>query len=57
VYILHVAPGIDEWLCNSRADAFPDATRVAARERVRVWVTAGDYDFLLVEDFRAAASL
>jgi LPS sulfotransferase NodH len=55
VYVLHTAPGADQYVVRSRADAIEQAVTFAKRQQVRAWVTDGDLDFTLLEDFRAVA--
>jgi len=52
VYVLHTAPGPDQYLVRSREEAVAQAVRVAKRQCVRVWLTDEGYAFRLVEDFR-----
>ena len=57
VYVLHTAPGADQYVLRSRKDAVAQACAVAKHEHVRAWVTDGDYDFTLLEDFRIVESV
>jgi LPS sulfotransferase NodH len=57
VYVLHTAPGADQYLLRSREDAVAQAVIWAKRQQVRVWLTDEGYDFRLLEDFRVAASV
>jgi hypothetical protein len=52
VYVLHTAPGADQYVLGSREDAVRQAAAFAKRQSVRAWLTEGDYDFVLLEDFR-----
>jgi hypothetical protein len=52
VYVLHTAPGPDQYVLRSRDEAVARAVTVAKREHVRVWLTGEGYDFVLLEDFR-----
>jgi hypothetical protein len=56
-YVLHTAPGADQYLLHSREDAIAHAVIWAKRQQVRVWLTDEGYDFRLLEDFRVAASV
>ena len=51
-YILRAAPGPDQYLLHARDDAVARAITFAKRRRVRVWLTNGDRDFTLLDDFR-----
>jgi hypothetical protein len=57
VYVLHTAPGADQYVLRSREDAIRQAVTFAKRQSVRVWLTHGDYDFALLEDFRVVESV
>ena len=57
VYVLHTAPGADQYLLRSREEAIAQAVIWAKRQQVRVWLTDEGYDFRLLEDFRVAASV
>ena len=53
VYVLHAAPGADQYLLRMRHEAVLQAQTFAQRERVRAWLTTDEgYDFVLLEDFR-----
>jgi hypothetical protein len=53
VYVLHTAPGPDQYVLRMRQDAVSQAKTFAQRERVRAWLTTDEgYDFVLLEDFR-----
>jgi hypothetical protein len=56
VYVLHTAPGADQCAFRSREDAMKQAVTFARRQQVRAWLTDGDHDFTLLEDFRAVES-
>jgi hypothetical protein len=51
-YILHTFPSAEEHPYGSCEQAFADATTLATRDRVCVWLTDEGFDFLLLEDFR-----
>jgi len=57
VYVLHIAPGADQYLLRSREEAVAQAVAFAKRECVRAWLTDEGYDFTLLEDFRAVESV
>ena len=57
VYVLHTAPGADQYVLHSREDAIRQAVTLAKRQSVRAWLTDGDYDFTLLEDFRVVESV
>jgi hypothetical protein len=57
VYVLHTAPGPDQYVLRSRGAAVTQAVTSAEREHVRAWLTDGDYDFTLLEDFRVVESV
>ena len=57
VYILHTAPGADQYVLRSREDAIAQAVTFAKRERVRAWLTDEGYDFMLLEDSRIVESV
>src|SRR2546428_7019650 len=53
VYVLHTAPGADQYVLRSREEAVAQAAAFAKREYVRgAWLTNEGYDFVLLEDFR-----
>lgn len=52
VYLLRTAPGPDQIVVQTRNDAVAQAVTWAKRQQVRVWMTNGDSDFTLLEDFR-----
>jgi CheY-like chemotaxis protein len=52
-YILHMAPGPDQYLVRSRDEAIAQATRFATCSRVRVWIESQNA-WTLVGDFRQA---
>jgi len=56
VYVLHTAPGADQYLLRSRREAVAQALASANRECVRAWRTDEGYDFTLLEDFRMVES-
>lgn len=53
VYVLSTASGPGQVLVRSREDAVAQAVTFAERQHVRVWLTALNSDFTLLEDFRA----
>jgi LPS sulfotransferase NodH len=57
VYILHTAPGADQYVLRSREDAIRQAVTFAKRQSVRAWLTDEGYDFVLLEDFRVVESV
>jgi hypothetical protein len=57
MYVLHTAPGPDQYELRSRDEAVAQAVTVAKREHVRAWLTDESYDFVLLEDFRAVESV
>ena len=57
VYVLHTAPGADQYLLRTREEAVAQAVTFARREQVRAWLTDEGYDFVLLEDFRAVESV
>ena len=57
IYVLHTAPGADQYLLRTREEAVPQAVTFAKREQVRAWLTDERYDFVLLEDFRAVESV
>jgi hypothetical protein len=53
VYVLHTAPGPDQYLLRRREEAVAQAATRAKRGQVRAWLTTDEgYDFVLLEDFR-----
>ena len=52
VYVLHTAPGADQYEFRSREEGTAQAVALAKREHVRAWLTDEGYDFVLLEDFR-----
>ena len=58
VYVLHTAPGPDQYLLRSRRDAVTHALTFALRAHARAWLTGAQADFgLLLEDFRAVTPI
>jgi len=57
VYVLHVAPGADQYQLRTREEALAQAVSLAKQEGVRVWLTDEGYDFILLEDFRTTDAL
>ena len=52
VFILHTAPGADQYLPHSREEAVAQALEFAQREHVRAWFDNGDDRFVLLGTFR-----
>jgi hypothetical protein len=57
VYVLHTAPGADQYVLRSREKAVAQAVTFAKRQCVRAWSTDEGYDFVLLEDFRVVESV
>jgi hypothetical protein len=57
IYVLHTAPGADQYLLRTREEAVAQAATFARRQQVRAWLTDEGYDFVLLEDFRAVESV
>jgi hypothetical protein len=54
VYVLHTAPGPDQYLLRTRDEAVAQAVTRAKRHHVRAWLTTDEgYDFVLLEDSQA----
>ena len=55
VYVVHTAPGPDQYLLHTREEAVAQAVTRAERRNVRAWLTTDEgYDFVLLEDFQEA---
>jgi hypothetical protein len=54
VYVLHTAPGADQYEFRRREEGIAQAVALAKREHVRAWLTDEGYDFVLLEDFGEA---
>jgi hypothetical protein len=53
VYVLHTAPGPDQYLLRTREEAVAQAVKRAKRRHVRAWLTTDEgYDFVLLEGFQ-----
>jgi hypothetical protein len=52
VFVLNTTPGPDQLVLHTRDAAVRQARDFARSQQVRVWVTNGNHDFTLVEDFR-----
>ena len=52
VYVMSTAPGAGQYVLDSREEAVAQAVTFAKRQQVRAWLTDGDRDFMLLEDFR-----
>lgn len=51
VYVLHTAPGPDQYLLGTREEAVAQALTLAKRHHVRAWLTTDEtYDFVLLEN-------
>jgi hypothetical protein len=57
IFVLHIAPGPDQLLLHSRDTALAAARGFATRQQVRVWLTKGDFEFTVADDFRADAKV
>jgi hypothetical protein len=55
VFILHTAPGADQFILHARDAAIAQAVSFAKRQGVRVWLTNGDSEFTLLDNFRVAS--
>jgi hypothetical protein len=51
VYVLHTAPGPDQYLLRTREEAVAQALRFAKGARVRAWLANGDSDGVLLGGF------
>ena len=56
-YVLHTAPGADQYVLRSREAAVARAVTFAKREGVRAWLTDEGYEFALLEDIRVVESV
>ena len=52
VYVLHTAPGADQYEFRRREEGIAQAVALAKREHVRAWLTDEGDDVVLLEDFR-----
>jgi len=53
VYVLHTAPGPDQYLLPTCEEAVAQAKTLAKRHPGRAWLTTEEgYDFVLLEDFQ-----
>jgi hypothetical protein len=57
VYVLHIAPGADQYEFREREEGIAQALALGERDQVRAWLTDEGYDFVLLEDFRMVESL
>ena len=57
VYVLHTAPGPDQYVLPSRDEGVAQAMTFAELEQVRAWLTGEGHDFELLEDFRVVQSV
>ena len=55
VYVLHIAPGADQYEFHRRDAAIAQGVVLAERHQVRVWLTDEGYDFVLLENCRVLA--
>jgi hypothetical protein len=55
LFVLHTAPGADQFILQTRDAAIAQAVAFAKRQGVRVWLTNGNRGFTLVENFRVAS--
>jgi len=57
-YVLHTAPGADQYEFRTHEEAVTQALAFAKRQDVRAWLTTDEsYDFVLLEDFRMLESV
>jgi hypothetical protein len=56
-YVLHTAPGPDQWTFHTQGAALAWALALAEHQQVRVWLTDEGYDFTLVRDVHREASV
>jgi hypothetical protein len=52
VYVLHTAPGADQYEFRRRDEGIAQALALAKRQCARAWLTDEGYDFVLLDDFR-----
>jgi hypothetical protein len=52
VYVLHIAPGADQYEFGEREEGSAHALALGEHHQVRAWLTDEGYDFVLLEDFR-----
>ena len=57
IYLLHTAPGPDQFVLRSRDEAVARGLAYAKRERVRAWLIEEGQEFVLLEDCRIVASV
>jgi LPS sulfotransferase NodH len=55
VFSLHAAAGADQFILHTRDAAIAQAIAFAKRHGVRVWMTNGNREFTLLENFRVAS--
>ena len=53
VFLLHTAPGPDQFVVRTQEAALAQAVAFATRQHVRVWIADGDDTCRIVDDFRA----
>jgi hypothetical protein len=57
VYVLHTAPGADQYLLRTREEAVAQAVTFAKRQGVRAWLSGETYDGVLLHDLRVVESV
>jgi hypothetical protein len=58
VYVLHAAPGPDQYVLRTRKEGVAQAVTFAKRQGVRAWFSDGAGDaFVLLEDSRPVESI
>jgi hypothetical protein len=57
VYVLHAAPGPDQYVLRSRDEAVAQAVTFAKRQGVRAWFGDEGDDCVLLDDFRVVESV
>ena len=56
VYVLHIAPGPDQYVLRTRKEGVAQALTFAKRQEVRAWFTDGGDAFVLLENVRQVES-
>jgi len=56
VYVLHTAPGPDQYLLRTREEAVAQALTFAKGARVRAWLASGESDVVLLGEFQVPTS-
>jgi hypothetical protein len=54
VYVLHTAPGRDQYVLRSCEEAVAQAVTFSNRQGVRAWLTGETHDFVLLNDLRVS---